>query len=210
MTWRDLLHISLGHDGIEVQVGWVVVFGLLLIAAIYILVRYVILKRRLAFAVVEAEVELGGIGKITLRPSYEEVQIAHKAWTELCTRKAALPFDEQNDVIVEVYDSWYKMFGQMRDLVKEIPAQKLRTSSDTRKLVRLLVEALNYGLRPHLTRWQARFRRWYAAQLAVEKVKTPQEIQREYPEYAELVRDLKKVNEQVVEYGEFLKRIAQG
>jgi len=210
MDWGEILHVAWGKDGLEAHFGWSVVLLLLLILLVYLLVRFVFLKPDLGFSVVAAEVELGGIGKVTLRPSYEEAQIAHKAWTELTTRKAALPFDEQNDVIVEVYDSWYKCFAQMRDLVKEIPAQKLRSSPDTRELVRLLVEALNRGLRPHLTKWQARFRRWYGAQLEAQKDKSPQEIQKQYPEYAALVSDLNIVNRQVVEYAEVLKKIAQG
>lgn len=161
-------------------------------------------------ALVEAEVKLGGIGSFKIRPSYEEVEVAHKAWVELSTRKAGLPFDETNDVIVEVYDSWYELFGRMRELIKEIPGQRLRTSEDTRELVRLLVEALNSGLRPHLTQWQAKFRRWFEAQLVIRKEATPQEIQREYPHYKELIKSLKEVNVQLVEYCSVLRKISQG
>jgi hypothetical protein len=94
----------------------------------------------------------------------------------------SLPGASRNDVIAEVYDSWYELFGRMRDLVKEIPVQRLRSSPDTRKVVRLMVDAPNNGLRPHLTEWQARFRRWYEAQLETQKEATPQDIQRQYPE----------------------------
>jgi hypothetical protein len=177
---------------------------------LYLVIRYAFLTHGGRLDLVEAEVKLGGIGSVKIRPSYEEVQIAHRAWAELATRKAALPFDEQNDVIAEVYDSWYELFGRMRDLVKEIPAQKLRSSQDTRELVRLLVEALNHGLRPHLTKWQARFRRWYENELELDKDAPPQEIQRRYPHFTELVKDLKNVNGQILEYGEVLKRISQG
>src|SRR5205807_2700637 len=107
------------------------------------------------------QVQLGGIGTVKIRPSYEDIQVAHQAWIELVTRKAALPFEERNDVIAEVYDSWYALFREMRNLTKTIPAERVRGSKDTQALVRLLVDALNHGLRPHLTKWQARFRRWY-------------------------------------------------
>lgn len=128
----------------------------------------------------------------------------------MATRKAALLFDDENDVIVEVYNSWYELFGRMRDLVKEIPAQKLRSSRDTRELVRLLVDALNKGLRPHLTKWDARFRRWYDLELNTKVGVSPQVIQRQFPEYVALVKGLKTVNQQIVEYAEVLRRVSQG
>ena len=151
-----------------------------------------------------------GIGKVKIRPSYEDVQVAHKAWVELATRKAGLPFDEENDVIVEIYDSWYELFREMRNLAKQIPAEKVRARRDTRELIRILVGALDKGLRPHLTRWQAKFRRWYKTELGKYPDKSPQEIQKEYPEYQELVNDLRNVNEQLVQYTALIKRIAYG
>jgi hypothetical protein len=211
MTWRDLLVIRVKEaGGIEVHVSWVLIALFVFIALLCVVIRYVVWKRNASFQLVEAEVKLGEIGSIKIRPSYEEVQIAYRAWVELSTRKAALPFDEQDDVITEVYSSWYELFGRMRDLAKEIPAQRLRSSKDTQELVRLLVEALNKGLRPHLTKWQAKFRRWYGQQLDAEKNKSPQEIQREYPQYDALVTELKIVSQQVTEYAEVLKKIARG
>ena len=38
---------------------------------------------------------------------------------ELSTRKIAIPFDIENDVIDEVYDSWYNFFSTARELLKE-------------------------------------------------------------------------------------------
>jgi hypothetical protein len=211
MDWRNLLRIRITERGsLDFQVSWVLITVVLLVVFLFLIVRYLILRRSASFEVIEAEVKLGNIGSIKIRPSYEEVQIAHRAWVELSTRKAGLPFDEHNDVIVEIYDSWYELFARMREFVKDIPAQKLRNSNDTREVVRLLVEALNNGLRPHLTLWQAKFRRWYAAQLELQKDASPQEIQRKYPEYDTLVKDLKLVNQQLVEYSKVLKRISQG
>jgi hypothetical protein len=211
MTWRDLLVVRINeHGAVELHISWVLVAAMVAAVVLYLVIRYAFLTHGGRFDVVEAEVKLGGIGSVKIRPSYEEVQIAHRAWAELSTRKAALPFEEQNDVIAEVYDSWYELFGRMRDLVKEIPAQKLRSSQDTRELVRLLVDALNHGLRPHLTKWQARFRRWYVYELELDKGAPPQEIQRRYPHFTELVKDLKNVNGQILEYSEVLKRISQG
>ena len=212
MTWKDLLQIKItDHWGISVDAGPLLI-GVVVTGFVLILVHLHKKRKLLSLDIVEAEVSLGGIGKIKIKPSNEDVRIAHKAWVELITRKVALPFDEEHDVIVEVYDSWYALFKEMRSLAKEIPAEKLRNSKDTCQLVHLLVDSLNQGLRPHLTRWQARFRRWYKTAIdAIQNdARSPQEIQKDYPHYAELVEDLKSVNKQAVEYANVIKRIAHG
>lgn len=211
MTWKDLLQVKVSDNfGLTVNAGPVLLVLLLVgIVAFLIYLR----RRSLKYAgwlVLDAEVQLGGIGKVRIRPSHEDVQIAHKAWVELVTRKAGIPFDEEHDVIVEVYDSWHDLFKEMRDLAKELPAEKLRNSKDTQELVRLLVDALNLGLRPHLTKWQAKFRHWYASAIEKSDGKSPQQIQKEYPYYRELVDELKKVNKQIVDYAVVIKQIAQG
>lgn len=161
--------------------------------------------------VVSAELSFANIGKVEIRPNHESVQIAHRAWVELATRKAGVPFDTEYDVVVEVYDSWYELFGRLRALARDCPAAKLRSDGDTRKLVFTLTSVLNHGMRPHLTRWQASFRRWYNA--AIESAspdRSPQEVQREYPNYDELVSDLKEVQSGLQAYMRLLKQISTG
>jgi len=211
MNWRDLLSIKItDRNSIAFDVGPIFIAFFLLLIILWILYRFFFRPKLPAWSVVEANVQLGGIGTIKICPSYEDIQIAHKAWVELVTRKAALPFDESHDVIAEVYDSWHTLFQEMRDLAKTIPAEKVRESKDTQELVRLIIDALNKGLRPHLTQWQARFRHWYEAQMDTVLDKSPQDVQRDYPHYRELVDDLLKVNKQLVEYAEVIKYISQG
>jgi hypothetical protein len=141
-------------------------------------------------------------------PDTETRRVAHQAWVEIKSRKVGLPFEEGLDVIAEVYNSWYQLFGVLRDLAKTIPADRLQDCADTRDLVALLMRALNEGLRPHLTKWQAKFRRWYDAALeSNDKGKSPQDIQRLYPEYGELVADLRKVNEEFVKFADSLEKL---
>lgn len=212
MTWGYFITIKMTQAGsLLVEVGPVLLALLLFAAAGWVIYHLSFKRRRLpSWSVVEAQVQLGGIGTVKIRPSNEDIQVAHKAWVELVTRKAALPFDEDHDVIAEVYDSWYTLFQEMRGLVKTIPADKVRASTDTQKLVHLLVDALNSGLRPHLTMWHARFRHWYDKALQNSAGESPQEIQRNFPQYHELVDDLIKVNQQMVEYAEVIRRIAHG
>lgn len=205
MTWSPWsIHIQLS----------VVLIGVILILSIlgYFISRK---PRYRHFDVVEVEIALGNMGKMRIKPGYEEMRIAHKAWVELSTRKAGLLFDEENDVIVEVYNSWYDLFQEMRSLVKEIPIERIRSNKDTGKLVKVLIGALNKGLRPHLTTWQAKFRKWYDWQLEKEKQdrtsnRTPQEIQRDYPQYNQLKDELKAINSELIQYVNQLEKIAHG
>ncbi len=161
--------------------------------------------------VVKAELNFANMGKIEIRPNHDDIQIAHRAWVELATRKAGVPFDAKHDVIVELYDSWYHLFGRLRELAKDCPASKMRANDGTRELVYTLTSVLNYGVRPHLTRWQARFRRWYVDALeSAPAARSPQEVQRDYLEYDELVADLEAVQLGLQAYMALLKKIATG
>jgi hypothetical protein len=124
-------------------------------------------------------------------PDNETRRIAYQAWVECQSRKVGLLFEEEHDVIVEVYNSWYQMFAILRELAKSVPAERLREKDSAQELVRVLMAVLNEGLRPHLTRWQACFRRWYAKAS-------------ELPQYKELVADLKGVNGEFVKFAERL------
>lgn len=166
--------------------------------------------RRKRFKLVKLDVNLGGIGAAEIRPTIEDVAIAHRIWTELVTRKAAIPIDPDHDVIVEVYDSWYALFGRVRELVGQLPPDLVRDDPATKEIIRIATESLNLGLRPHLTRWQARFRNWYARQAEALQVKTPQEVQRDYPEYDALIADMRAVNRDLIQYASELRKIAHG
>jgi hypothetical protein len=211
--WGRVLDSHIENGELVIKLGPVLILGVAF-AGLGALVWKLWLRQKILpnFEVVEAELEIGKLGKIKIQPNYENIQIAHQAWVELTTRKAAVPFDDDYDVIAEVYESYFQLFGRLRDLTKAIPAQKLRKCRDTRKLVDVMVTVLNQGLRPHLTRWQARFKRWYEDALASEsnRGKSPQEIQRQFPEYPTLVADLKTLQTNIVRYAEFLREISQG
>jgi hypothetical protein len=162
------------------------------------------------YEVVKLNVQLGNVGSVELRPNNEDVQIAHRIWTELITRKAAQPIDIENDVIVEIYNSWYALFGRVRQLISDIPGHMLRKEKSTQELVRIATQTLNNGLRPPLTRWQARFRHWYDKCPSPVKEKCPQDCQREFPEYEQLIADLKTVNGQLIQYAAELEKIIHG
>ncbi len=156
------------------------------------------------FEIDEAEIGVGG-GKLRFKPNLTDRQVAYAIWVELSTRKIGLEIDFEHDVIAEIYDSWYHFFSVTRDLLKDVPVAQVNRES-TQAIIRLSVEVLNQGLRPHLTRWQARFRRWYDREMkkyddaAVMEVLDPQQIQRQFPQYDTLKADMERVNRGLMRY----------
>lgn len=203
--FADILTVDFKDGSLVITVSWIV------LAFVVLVVLLLIFWRRITGffkSDVELEIKLGGIAKVSIKPNYEVKQIAHQVWVELKTRKAGLPIDKDNDVISDIYKSWYQLFGEIRTLTRNIPASKLN-DPNTKKLVELLVDTLNDGLRPHLTRWRAKYEWWY--EKAVTKSKedelTPQDIQSKYPEYKALVDDMLKINEQLVQYTQEIKKL---
>ena len=162
------------------------------------------------FDIDEAEFGLGS-QRIRLRPNDTDREIAYKVWVELSTRKIGLPIELTDDVIVEIYNSWYNFFSVTRELIKGVPISKVRRK-DTQQIIGLSIEVLNTGIRPHLTKWQAKFRRWYDNALddANYRASTPQEIQEEFPEYSLLSEDLIKVNKQLMRYRKKMYELVSG
>lgn len=179
-----------------------------IVATIVVVIAILITKklsRRLAYHSIDVdEVSLGiGNSNIKLKYNKKDQEIAYKLWVELNTRKIGLPYDEDYDVIVEVYNSWYDFFKIARELLKDVPPSRLPFST---KLITVTTDVLNEGLRPHLTKWQAKYRKWYDK--SSEDPRSPQEIQRDFPEYEELLSDLLTTNKHMIEYKNLMFQIA--
>ena len=204
----ELFHVSLNQNEMSISLE----ISLLLLGALFLipLIAWITRFRQNKYKLVKLNITLGNIGEVEFAPSDEDIQIAHRIWTELVTRKAALPFDANNDVIIEVYDSWYVLFVKVRELISEIPANLVRKEKSTKEIINIATKTLNDGLRPHLTKWQASFRNWYKINSDKLDRKTPQELQQEYPKYDELVAEIGDINNQLMEYASELKKIIDG
>lgn len=141
---------------------------------------------------------------VTIKINKKNIDIAYMIFVQLITRKIGVEFDEDYDVVSEVYDSWYSAFKAIRELL-----MKIRPTPNNKDLIDVGNKVLNVGMRPHLTRWQAKFRKWYTYELRKEENAelTPQEIQKKYPKYDDLIYDLKNSQEQVLELIEKLEEI---
>ena len=168
-------------------------------------------KKVKAYEIDEAVIGIGD-QKVKIKPNYQDMQIAYKLWVELNTRKIGLKIDLDNDVINEIYDSWYEFFRLTRELIKDIPISKIRKDESTKEIVRIAIDVLNEGIRPHLTKWQSRFRKWYEVENKNEKNScfSPQDVQSKYPKYKELVSDMIEVNAKLIAYRKILKKLSMG
>lgn len=203
LKYLNSISITVTLDNIIVA-SILIILIVIVIYFIYGTIKFFLKKK---FKIVTMNINIANIGSVSIEKNRDISKIAHKAWVEIMTRKVGLLFEEDKDVIVEVYNSWYALFGIIRELLKEIEPRKKDTEIE--KLEDILIKTLHYGLRPHLTKWQAKFRRWYKQEIGIgENQKlSPQEIQRKYDKYDELVEDLKKTNKQMVQFAEELKKL---
>ena len=173
LTGDELFAFVLDEDlSAFLAVDAIVVWIALGLTVLFLLIR--IFGARLGgwrrFEIDQAQFGLG-YQKLILRPNETDRQIAYRIWVELSTRKIGLPIDLDDDVISEIYDSWYNFFSVTRELVKDVPVSKFRRK-DTEKIINLSIEVLNTGLRPHLTKWQARFRVGFESHAARANLRT--------------------------------------
>lgn len=206
----EIFQISIDQNcEIQVSFDW----RFLGVIVLLILLLTLIFKFIVPFRIRKIEIDQVLIGtannKCVLRYNYKDKEIAYKLWVELSTRKVGLDFEKDKDVIVEVYDSWYKFFEITRNLFKELPVTKLQQSQ---KLIEITETILNKYMRPHLTKYQAKFRRWYANACAEKEnsLLSPQEIQSKYPDFEELTEDLQKTINLIKVYKNTLKTICFG
>jgi hypothetical protein len=144
-----------------------------------------------------------GLGNITYNAADQDRELAWKMYVQLKTRKAALPFDDEHDTISDVLDSLYEIFSVARDLLSDA---RPHHGQAHRSIADFILRVLNDGIRPNLTRWNSRYRKWWEPALAAEsnKGKSPQELQRDFPQYEALVRDIKTMNSELSKYAEDL------
>lgn len=210
VVWANLFSLVLNRDfSLSLTFNPLVIAIIAIVVGIILVIRWWLGWRGSNFTIDEATVGIGN-HRISFKPNMKDQEIAYKIWVELSTRKIGLPIDLEHDVISEIYDSWHSFFSVTRELIKDIPINKVKHSS-TRQIITLSIQVLNEGLRPHLTAWQARFRRWYDKQLetAPDDI-DPQAIQTKYAQFEDLKTDLLEVNKRLMMYREKMKELVLG
>lgn len=214
----DLFKITLNKGlGISIFIPtmpkWFEILLLVLLITFFVVKFRQIIKFFKGIEFSEIELGTGNKAKVILKPNHQVKQIAYKLWVELSTRKLGIPIDVENDVIIEVHESWYKFFSIARELIKEIPAEKAN-NKDVKQLIDISTKILNEAMRSHLTLWQARFKYWY--NIAKEKYSniSPQELQKKFECsdksfdcYDEMIDSLQSVNFKLIHYKNLLEKI---
>lgn len=207
----DLFRLSFDDKcNLVLSMHWIFYTILLIVATISI---YKVFKNKLMFhkniEIDSAEIGIKG-QKIKIKPNYTNVDIAYKIWVELNTRKIGLEIDFEKDVIVEIYKSWYQFFGITRDLIKGLPATKIRNDKSSKELIELSTKILNEGLRPHLTSWQAKFHKWYNTAISdnANENLSPQQVQQKYDDYETLKDDMRRINNHLINYKNSVYKLA--
>ena len=192
-------------QNIILSINWIAAIMLLIL--IYLASKVILwIYKKSVFKKIQVDEAVIGIGNSSITIKYDGriKEIAYKIWVELTTRKIGLEFEEDYDVISEVYASWYNAFQIIRSLLEEVPADRI---SSAKGLIEVTTKVLNNGLRPHLTKWQAKYLSWYINASENNKNLSPQDLQKKFPEYQALINDLKKTNTIMMKYVDELKRL---
>ncbi len=176
--------------------------GLMAGVVVTIFVSYFIFYRKYNTSQVSLNFPFG-LGNITLDATNQTRLLAWKIYIQLKTRKASLPFDEEHDVIIDILKSLDEIFPVAREILSQI---KPYVECQQMSVSDCVLRVLNDGIRPYLTQWNSRYRKWWdsAIENPSNKMKSPQEIQREFPEYDKLISDLKKMNDELTKYADEL------
>lgn len=218
MAMNDLKIIELVFDKDKWSIS--LVFNLWLILSLFIiyfisklLIKKYIKKNKIHKEIipVKLKVAIGGAEiEYKITRNYQNIEIAHRIYIELVTRKAALEIEKDKDIIVEIYNSWYALFQITREELKKLSGEMLIDNNTSEQLIELLTDILNKGLRPHLTEYQAKFRKWYNMELEKKIDLSPQEIQSNYQYYNDLMNSMVLVNKILINYSLQLKTIIYG
>lgn len=211
---KDIINIELGWPFFQISVN---IFAILLIAVI-ILILFILVKhfrksnKRKSLYVTEVDFEVGvGIGKQNIKLVYDDKdkQIAYQLWVEICTRKIGVEWNDDTDIVIELFNSWHDFFGIARNLIKDIPVRSYMNISNEENIVDLSIKMLNNVLRPTLTKWHAGFIKWYNTQINTDD-RIPQEIQRSYKDYDQMIKEIKDLYHSMSYYINALYKIAFG
>jgi hypothetical protein len=209
----ELVRLSFDSSkpSLTIESDWLIILSILIL----LVIAYII-KRNFSklFNWYEMEVEISGSPKLKFKVerNHENLFIANRIYIELTTRKAAIPIDENTDVIEEIYDSWYKLFGIIREEIKSVPGNYLKEHDATAALIGLTRKILNDAMRPHLNEYRAKFRKWLEVEKGdpINKTLSPQNLQKKYPDFDNLVASMKLVNNTLTEYAEQLDKLIKG
>lgn len=128
-----------------------------------------------------------------------DIKVAWNIYCELQTRIGIVDFNENEDIIETCFKSWYKLFSLVRDKLKEIkvPLRKRKEKETQKNLDEIIFQLLNYHIRPFLRKWHYQFNSYWEKNY--ESGKDPITTQKSFPQYSNLIEDVKILQKKLKE-----------
>lgn len=144
------------------------------------------------------------------------IKVAWNIFCELQTRVGIVDFVENEDIIKICFESWYNMFKIIRSNLKELQIplrknkEKKKSDSITYKsknLDEVLFILLNSHMRPFLRKWHYEFNTYWQENFTPDK--NPIEVQKNFPNYSELIGDISILQNKLKEVSNALEQIVR-
>jgi len=138
-----------------------------------------------------------------------DIKVAWNIYCELQTRVGIVSFKEEEDIISICFESWYDLFKVVRNNLKDlnVPLKKAKVEETTKNLDEILFSLLNNHIRPFLRKWHYKFDSYWNENFA--KDKNPIEVQKRYPNYKELIKDIELLEKKLKEILDALELIVR-
>ena len=152
---------------------------------------------------VKLDLKLPGIGGVagTWEPDESEVSAAWELYVEMVTRTPLGGFSSQEGSLREALNSIYSLFDTTRGILRKYGPGAARPKSGRElSFGYLAVSMLNLVLRPLLTEWHPKLRRW--------ERDNPQLDEREWGERNDFLNALNEVREQLRQYAGLFAEVA--
>jgi hypothetical protein len=137
-----------------------------------------------------------------------DIEVAWNIFCELQTRVGIIDFNEEEDIISICFESWYSLFKVIREQLKElkVPIKKSK-SKESKNLDQILLSLLNDHMRPFLRKWHFNFKSYWEKNY--ENGKNPIEIQKAFPNYSSLIKDIHIMEKKLKEILNALEKIVR-
>jgi len=142
-----------------------------------------------------SDVNLNAIGGLSfsIKANKTDRETAWRIYTQLKTRVASVKFNPSYDSVVLVNKSLYEAFKLIREEVSNIPLNRVRTKKDD-AIVDFYMNILNEGIRPYLSKWHLPISSWVESNKEKNSGKSITEIEKTFPKYEDLIKDIESMN----------------
>ena len=137
----------------------------------------------------EMTLNLPQLGEMKFAINLEYRRVAWKLFVETLTRVSTQPLGIEDGSLREALASLYSLFGATRELLKNMPPSK-QTSKITVEM--LAVKMLNQEIRPFLSKWHVRMKKFEATQPGAEES--------EWLQHEECRKELETLRSRLINY----------